>query len=466
MQIVSSAKDLGQKSLFFTSLGCSKNLVDSQVMLGHLKLDGFGICDAPEQADVIIVNTCSFVEAAKEESINTILELADYKLEDVGRCKALVMSGCMAQRYSDQLEAELPEVDMFIGTGEYHKIVPLLRALEDGKLEKKSFVEIPKFIHTEFDPRLNTSPFYMAWLKISEGCNRNCTFCIIPTLRGKLRSRSVESLVAEAQKLVETGVKELNLISQDFSDYGVDFENTKKVNGENPQIYKLLSELSKVEGIDWVRVFYFYPDDLTEDVMDLMASSPKICKYLDMPVQHFADGVLRRMNRRVTGDVIHQKIARLREKIPGIILRTSIIVGFPGETEEDFQALLDGVKKARFHHLGVFKYSDEEGTPALRLKNKVSQEVIDERFSLLYETQKEIARELNQEFLGTLIDVLVEGSHDETELLLQGRHAGQAPDIDGKVIINDGYAKAGDIVKVEVTDVLDYDLVGRIVKIN
>ena len=454
-------KKFEEKSLYFASLGCSKNLVDSQVMLGHLKLDGFRIATSPEDAEVIIVNTCSFVEAAKIESIETVLDLATYK-ED-GKCQALVMSGCMAQRYAGELENEMPEIDMFIGTGEYHKIVPLLKAMEEGKLEKKSFIEIPRFIHTEFDPRLNTSPSYMAWLKISEGCNRNCTFCIIPTLRGKLRSRSVDSLVVEAEALAKTGVRELNLISQDFSDYGVDLDGGGKKDGKNPMIYELLSRLEKVEGIDWVRVFYFYPDDLTEDVMDLMAQSTKITKYLDMPVQHFADGVLKRMNRRATNELIHQKIATLRSKIPGIVLRTSIIVGFPGETEEDFQKLVEGIKLARFNHLGVFKYSDEEGTPAVRLKDKVSQEVIDDRFEQLYEVQREIARELNQEFLGKIIEVLVEGPHEETELLLQGRHAGQAPDIDGKVIINDGLAKAGDIVKVEITEVLDYDLVGRII---
>ncbi len=462
MAIVSSEGKFKEKSLFFTSLGCSKNLVDSQVMLGHLKLDGFNVAASPEDAEVIIVNTCSFVEAAKRESIETVLDLATFK-ED-GKCQALVMSGCMAQRYHGELEAEMPEIDMFIGTGEYHKIVPLLRALDEGKLEKKSFVEIPRYIHTEFDPRLNTSPGYMAWLKISEGCNRNCTFCIIPTLRGKLRSRSVESLVAEAKNLAVQGVRELNLISQDFSDYGVDLAGGGKVANTNPMIYQLLSELEKVEGIDWIRVFYFYPDDLTEDVMELMAKSPKITKYLDMPIQHFADGVLRRMNRKATGELIHAKIKRLREFVPGIVLRTSVIVGFPGETQEDFEALLEGVRAARFNHLGVFKYSDEEGTPAVRLKDKVPQEVIDERFEQLYELQKEIARELNQEYVGKTIDVLVEGFHEETDLLLQGRHAGQAPDIDGKVIINDGMAKAGDLVKVEITEVLDYDLVGRIVE--
>lgn len=468
MENTTDAK-FADKSLYFTSLGCSKNLVDSQVMLGHLGLDGFKISQEPENAEVIIVNTCSFVEAAKTESIEMVLDLADFKDPENGKCKALVMSGCMAQRYYGELEKEMPEVDMFIGTGEYNKIVPLLNAFEDGKLEKKSFVEIPKFIHTEFDPRVNTSPFYMAWLKISEGCNRNCTFCIIPKLRGRLRSRSIESLVVEAGKLAETGVRELNLISQDFSDYGMDFDDAlkreeKKKTGKNPEIYKLLSELEKVENIDWIRVFYFYPDDLTDDVMDIMASSSKITKYLDMPVQHFADGVLKRMNRQVTGDIIHQKIKTLREKIPGIVLRTSIIVGFPGETEEDFQALLDGVRTARFNHLGVFKYSDEEGTPAVRLGDKISQEVIDERFEILYETQKEIAADLNEEYVGKVIDVLVEGAHEETELLIVGRHAGQAPDIDGKVIINDGLGKPGEIVKVEITEVLDYDLVGKIIE--
>lgn len=451
------------KALYFTSLGCSKNLVDSQVMLGHLGLDGFSISQAPETADVIIVNTCSFIEAAKAESIETVLDLADFKDPEVGNCKALVMSGCMAQRYSDELEREMPEVDLFIGTGEYHKIVPLLKAFNEGKLEKKSFVEIPKYIHTEFDPRMNTSPGYMAWLKISEGCNRNCTFCIIPTLRGKLRSRSVDSLVIEAKNLVGQGVKELNLISQDFSDYGSDFEGFGRVDNKNPVIYDLLKSLNDQSGAEWIRIFYFYPDDLTDDVMDVIANSEKICSYLDMPIQHFSSKVLRRMNRRATNELILSKIKTLREKIPDIVLRTSVIVGFPGETQEDFEILLAGIKECRFNHLGVFKYSDEEGTPALRLKDKVPQEIIDERFQTIYEVQKEIARELNQAYLGKTLEVLVEGVHEETELLLQGRHQGQAPDIDGKVIINDGMAKPGDIVMVKITDVLDYDLVGGIV---
>ena len=431
-------------------------------MLGYLGLDGYSIAEEPSNAEVIIVNTCSFIEASKKESVDTILDMADFKDPANGRCKALVISGCMAQRYAQQLEAEIPEADLIIGTGEYNKITLLLRAMEDGKLEKKSFVEIPMFIHTEYDPRLNTSPFYTAWLKISEGCNRNCTFCIIPKLRGKLRSRTVESLVNEAKNLASTGVRELNLISQDLSDYGVDLD-------ENNKLANLLTGLEAVEGIDWVRLFYFYPDELTDEVIEKMATSEKICKYLDMPVLHFATNVLKRMNRKITGEKIHERIERIRTRIPGIVLRTSIIVGFPGETEEDFEALLEGIKTARFNHLGIFRYSDEEGTPAFKLQPKVPQDVIDERFDRLYEAQREIVRELNSEFLGKVIPVLIEGEHEETELLIEGRHFGQAPDIDGKVIINDLNGRkieVGDLVQVEITEVLDYDLVGRITSIN
>lgn len=453
------SKMFQEKTVFFTSLGCSKNLVDSQVMLGYMGLDGFSIAHEPNLAEVIVVNTCSFIEASKKESIDTILEMADYKKPENGHCKALVISGCMAQRYAEQLEKEIPEADLIIGTGEYNKIVLFLKALADGKLDQKSFVEIPKFIHTEYDPRLNTSPFYTAWLKISEGCNRNCTFCIIPKLRGKLRSRTVESLVNEAKNLAESGVRELNLISQDLSDYGVDLD-------ANNKLFHLLEGLEKVEDIDWIRLFYFYPDELTDEVIEKMATSEKINKYLDMPVQHFSTEVLKRMNRKITGEKIQERIEKLRARIPEIVLRTSIIVGFPGETEQDFEILLEGVKNARFNHLGIFRYSDEEGTPAFKLTPKVPQAVIEERFDKLFETQRDIVRELNAKYLGKTIQVLIEGEHEETELLVQGRHEGQAPDIDGKVIINDlngQQIEIGDLVNVEITEVLDYDLVGRIV---
>lgn len=444
------------KSVHFVSLGCSKNLVDSQVMLGTLNHHGYTVNQDPQESEVLIVNTCAFVEEAKRESIKTILDFGGEKKKD----QILVVSGCLSQRYSSDLEKEMPEVDLFVGTGEYHKIHQFLEAKKENKLEKKSFVEVPKYIHTEFDNRLNTSPAYMAWLKVSEGCNRKCTFCIIPTLRGALRSRSVDSLVTEANNLVAQGVKELNVISQDLSSYGVDLDKDKN------NLLSLLKALDNVEGLKWVRLFYYYPDELTDEVIDFMSTSKRICSYLDMPVQHFSSPVLKRMNRRITGEKIHERIERLREKIPDVVIRTSVIVGFPGETEEDFQILLEGVKKAKFDHLGVFKYSDEEGTPAFKLEPKNDQETIDRRFLEIYEAQEKIAEERNLGLLGQEIEVLVEGVHDETDLLYKARFYGQAPDIDGCVVINDTkdqLLKKGDFVKVKVTDRFSFDLVAELV---
>lgn len=442
----------------FVSLGCSKNLVDSQVMLGHLGLDGYQMSETPDIAEVIIVNTCSFVWDAKEESINTILEMADYKKEENGVCKVLVVAGCLSQRYSGEIEKDLPEVDLIIGTGEYHKITQLLNALKEGTLDKKSFVEYPRYIHTDMDPRINTSPDYMAWLKISEGCDRKCTFCIIPELRGKLRSRSVESLTIEASNLVKSGVKELNLISQDLSRYGSD------IKGES--LIDLLTSLERVEGLEWIRLFYYYPDDLDDEMIEFMANSKKVCPYLDMPVQHFSNSVLKRMNRDITGELILERIGKLRKRIPGMVIRTSLIVGFPGESAEDFQTLLDGVTAARFDHLGVFRYSDEEGTPSCKLDGKLSEEVIEQRFEKVYELQQNIVKEVNSNYLHRTLRVLVEGLHEETDLLYQGRFIGQAPDIDGKVIINETKIplKEGDFVDVKVCEVLDYDFVGAVIE--
>lgn len=443
-----------EKSVHFVSLGCSKNLVDSQVMLGSLKKHGYTVSEKPEGSEVLIVNTCAFVDEAKKESIRTIFEMADVKT----KAQTLVVSGCLSQRYSNDLEMEMPEVDLFVGTGEYHRIHQFLEAKKENKLEKKSFVEVPKFIHTEFDERLNTSPSYMAWLKVSEGCNRKCTFCIIPKLRGSLRSRSVESLVAETKVLVSQGVKEINVISQDLSSYGVDLE-------EKDNLLGLLTALDQIEGLKWVRLFYYYPDELTDEVISFMAQSKKICSYIDMPVQHFSTSVLKRMNRKITGEKIHERIQKLRDLIPDVVIRTSVIVGFPGETEEDFNELLEGVKKAKFDHLGVFKYSDEEGTAAFRLDSKLPQEVIEERFEKIYKAQEEVAASKNLDFVGQELEVLVEGLHEETDLLFKARHYGQAPDIDGVVIINDTHGKVlnkGDVVKVKVTDRFSYDLVAEL----
>jgi ribosomal protein S12 methylthiotransferase len=444
-------------TVHFVSLGCSKNLVDSQVMLGYLGLGGYVLCEDPAQAEVIVVNTCSFVWDAKEESVNTILELSDYKDPANGVCKILVVAGCLAQRYSEEIEKDIPEIDLIIGTGEYHKITQLLGAINEGALDRKSFVEYPRYIHTDLDPRLNTSPAYMAWLKISEGCNRKCTFCIIPQLRGRLRSRKIDSLVREATKLARDGVKELNLISQDLSRFGVDTEES---------LIGLLKALEEIEGVRWIRLYYYYPDDLDDQMISFLASSKKICPYLDMPVQHFSNRILKRMNREITGEEILERVAKLRSKIPGMVIRTSLIVGFPGESEEDFQTLLAGVEEAKFDHLGVFRYSDEEGTPASKLEGKVAPEVIEERFEQVYELQQRIVQEINQSYIGRHLEVLVEGPHEETDLLYQGRFIGQAPDIDGKVIINDTEIplKAGDFVEVKISEVLAYDFVGAVIR--
>lgn len=445
---------VNQKLVHFVSLGCSKNLVDAQVMLGVLNKHNYTVTQNSEEAAVVVVNTCAFVEEAKKESIQTILSLGSQKKQE----QLLVVSGCLSQRYHKELEEEMPEVDLFIGTGEYNKIHQFIEAKKEGALNKKSFVEVPKYIHTEMDPRLNTSPSYMAWLKVSEGCNRKCTFCIIPKLRGALRSRSVESLVKEAEDLVSNGVKELNVISQDLSSYGIDLS-------EKDSLLGLLKGLESIDGLEWVRLFYYYPDELTDEVIEFMAESKKICSYLDMPVQHFSDSVLKRMNRRITGAEIHNRIEKLRELIPEVVIRTSVIVGFPGETEKDFQTLLEGVEKAKFEHLGVFKYSDEEGTPAFRLNEKLDQQVIDERFNKIYEAQKKIADQKTKTQIGKTLDVLVEGFHDESDLLFKGRHYGQAPDIDGTVIINETHdqpLQAGDMIKVKITDQFEYDLVGEV----
>jgi len=451
-----------QKKVYFVSLGCSKNLVDSEVMLGSLKKHGFEMASEPENATVIVINTCGFIDAAKKESIDSILEMAEYKKATKGICQILVVAGCLTQRYSADLEFEIPEVDLFIGTGEYNKIVELLEQKDQGKLQQKSFVNTPQFIHTENDERMLSTPSYMAWLKVSEGCDRHCTFCAIPSIRGKLRSRSVDSLVKETKHLVEQGVKEVNLISQDLSKYGQD------LGGENTLLH-LLKSLEEIKDLAWIRLFYYYPDDLSIELIDLIKNSKKICHYLDMPVQHFSDDVLKRMNRKITGAQIHQKIALLRERIPDMVIRTSIIVGFPGETDEDFGKLLEGAELVQFDHLGVFKYSDEEGTPAFNFKEKNSEEMIDQRHYELYELQKEIAEIRNERYIGKTLEVLIEGFHEESEQLIVGRHRGQAPEIDGKVIINDdnGHTlKKGDLVMVEVSEVYEYDLVGRVVSVS
>ncbi|MBF0300445.1 MAG: 30S ribosomal protein S12 methylthiotransferase RimO, partial [Oligoflexia bacterium] len=425
----------------------------------------YEVIDNPEKADVIIVNTCSFVESAKEESIEVILEMAKFD-------KFLVVAGCMSQRYSKDLEKEMPEVDLFIGTGEYHKIVEYLQKQTPSqiptqkKLNKRSYVSTPTYIHNEKDKRLLATKSFTSWLKVSEGCDRHCSFCIIPKIRGNLRSRSVGSLVAEAKNLVQNGVRELNLIAQDLSAYGDDVSKQSQKK-EKTSLTLLLNRLEEIEDLHWIRLLYFYPDNLNDEIIEIISKSQKICHYLDIPIQHFSDHILKKMNRKISSKKILENILKIRNVLPDIVLRTSIIVGFPGEEEEHFEELIDGIKKIKFNHLGVFKYSDEEGTAASKLKKKVAQEVIDYRYKKIYQIQKRISRVLNKKYIGKELDVLIEGTHEETDLLLQGRFYGQAPDIDGKVIINDiannsTLLKSGDLVRIKIEDFHDYDLVGGI----
>ncbi len=435
------------------SLGCPKNLVDSEVMLGLLSRDAYRWVADPAQAEVIIVNTCSFIHDAKEESIATILEMARFK--DIGECKALVVTGCLPQRYAAELEKELPEVDLFLGTGDYPRIAQLLN---ERRATKKTFVSEPLYIHTEKDPRVHSGPFYTAYLKISEGCNRRCAFCAIPEIRGRVRSRTVASLVEEARNLTAQGVRELSLIAQDLTEYGIDTQGRETLE-------TLLTELCKVDGIDWIRLHYAYPDQFSDALIDIIAREPKIVKYLDMPIQHTNDRVLKSMCRGLNKAKLFSVVDKLREKVPGIVFRTSIIVGFPGETEEEFEELKSDLEKLNLDHVGVFTYSKEEGTRAAEMKDQIHPATRRRRFKVLAESLDRLSLGNQQKYLGVTVPVLVEGVSEESDLLLQGRTPGQAREIDGHVLINDiGSFEApqpGDLVEVTIDEVMPHDLVGR-----
>ena len=457
---------MSSTQVYFVSLGCPKNLVDSQVMLGLLRRDRYTITQEPDQAEVIIVNTCSFIEASKEESIQTILDLAHYK--EVGRCRVLVASGCLSQRYSKQLEQEMPEVDLFIGTGQYHRITELLekhgKSLEAGApLPNRSYVDQPAFIHTEKDPRLLTGPSFTAFLKLSEGCNRRCSFCIIPKIRGNVRSRTIASLLEESRNLAAQGVRELNLVAQDLTEYGMEWKYRERLE-------MLLPELCKVEGIEWIRLHYVYPDEFSDELVEIVANEPKIVKYLDIPIQHTNDRVLKLMNRRLTKSKLFDVIGKLRAKIPGIVLRTSIIVGFPGETEEEFSELYQDLETLNLDHVGVFRYSKEEGTPAAEMADQVHPGTKRRRFKKLTTMLEEQSLTRHQKLVGQVVPVMIEGLSDESELLIQGRMPTQAQEIDGRVLINDigdvaqSELKPGKIVSVELTEAMPHELVGRIVR--
>lgn len=436
------------------SLGCPKNRVDSEVMVGKLRTGPFELVDEPDHADVIVVNTCSFIQPATEESIDTVLEMAKYKAS--GDCKKLVVTGCMVQRYGRALEDELPEVDFFLGTGEYHRITDVLH--QRAEKGPRSFVDTPLYIHDELAPRVNSWAPHSAYLKISEGCNHRCAFCIIPTLRGRLRSRSIPSLVAEAKKLVSQGVVELNLVSQDSTAYGRDL-------GDGTDLGGLLRALAAIEGLAWVRLHYAYPIGLPDSLLRAIAEEDKVVPYLDMPLQHASGPMLKAMRRGVTRAGQERILDRVRRYVPDIAVRTTFIVGFPGETDEDFAELLDFVEAQQFDRVGVFTYFQEDGTHAATLPGQVPDDVKLERQRVLMEAQARISRARNEALVGQERIVLVDGPAEEDDRILAGRLATQAPEVDGQVLLDeaDESVRPGQLRRVRITAASDYDLVGRVI---
>jgi ribosomal protein S12 methylthiotransferase len=439
--------------LFFQTLGCPKNRVDSEVMLGTLGAHDYQLVGEPEDADVMVVNTCSFIGPAKEESIAAIMELVGTKDDSGGRIR-LVVAGCFAQRYPDQIKAEIPEVDLIIGTGEYHRIAELLT--EEKGDEAITAIGRPYYVHNTETPRILTTPGYTAYLKIAEGCSQRCTFCIIPKLRGKQRSRPITDVVAEARVLAEQGVKEVNLIAQDLTHYGSDLK-------DGTELADLLHGLNRVDGLEWIRLLYCYPHNVTDELVEAIATCDKVLPYIDIPLQHVNDKMLMGMQRRTTSQITRDLLIRLRAAIEDIVIRTTFIVGFPGETDSAHESLMEFVAEQRFHHVGVFTYSPEDGTKAFRFEDDVPEEVKSFRRDQLMHMQQRISAEHMLDLVGSQLDVLVEGVAEETDLLLQGRYTGQAPDVDGVTYINDGNPKVGDIVRCEVVQAGDYDLVASLI---
>jgi ribosomal protein S12 methylthiotransferase len=447
----------GKSKFNIVSLGCARNLVDSEVMAGLLKQNHFDLVEDPAGADVVLVNTCGFIDAAKAESLETILEIA--RLKEEGKVKKLVVAGCLSQRYPDELARELPEVDLFIGTGEVPHIAEILRQHEADRA-RRQFVGLPSYLYDDVTPRVRSMPSYSAYLKVSEGCDHKCAFCIIPQLRGPHRSRPIASVVKEAESLARSGVREINLIAQDLTAYGRDRK-------DGTTLYGLLRELDKLNDLPWIRLLYAYPNFLDDELLKLIRDSEKICSYIDIPFQHVNRGILQRMRRGKSGSAVRESVKKLRDAIPGLTLRTSLIVGFPGETDEDFRELLDFVEEARFDRLGVFKYSEEEGTAAAKLENLLSPEEIESRWQEVMEVQAEISRKNNQALIGSVQRVMMCGADSETQKFY-GRTQAHAPEVDGVVFVSGagGDEKSvpspGTFAQVKITQALEYDLVGEI----
>lgn len=447
-----------KKSVHFISLGCPKNLVDTEMMLGALNKEGYSVVDSAEKAETIIINTCGFIEEAKQESIDKVLEMSEHK--KTGALKNLVVAGCLTQRYKNDLVKGLPEADIFVGSGEFQNISKILKARQAGS-KKKTYFNLPTYLQEETTPRINSEQPHRAYLKISEGCKKRCAFCAIPLIRGNLQSRKIQGILSEAKLLVAGGAKELIIISHDFTDFGWDLKKKDAHAKESP--YELLKELSEKSGAEWIRVLYLYPDGITPEMVELIKTKKNLVKYFDMPLQHINNDILKRMNRRMTKEKIEGVLENIRSEIPGAVIRTQFIVGYPGETKEQFEELLKFIEEQKFDRVGCFKYSIEEGTKAGTMDNQIDEEIKEYRFKKLMALQKKISRKKHKAYVGQILPVLVEGYSEETALLLRGRMSQQAPDIDGQVFINDGIAKIGSMVRVEITHSHDYDLVGKIV---
>jgi ribosomal protein S12 methylthiotransferase rimO len=439
-------------NIYFVSLGCDKNLVDSEMMITSLRKNGFVLTDDIEEADVIVVNTCCFIGDAKEESINTLIEMGGYK---DGRCKLLVAAGCLAQRYHNEIKEDIPEVDLIVGTMGYEDLSDKINEALEGKEVLESLKDID-YLPTPLTDRDSMSGGYYAYLKIAEGCDKCCTYCVIPKVRGHYRSVPMDNLIAQAKHLVNNGAKELILVAQETTLYGKDIYGEKS-------LPKLLDELSKIDELKWIRILYCYPEEITDELIDAIKRNPKVCNYLDMPIQHGADDVLRRMGRWTNREQIENTVSKLRKEIPDIVLRTTLITGFPGETEEDFEQLKEFVEKMQFDRLGVFTYSREEDTPAAEMDEQIEEEIKASRRDEIMQIQQDIAFDKSNSRVGEIYEVMIEGKLPDEGVYIARTYM-DAPDVDGYVFIQSDYnLDSGDFVKVEITRSDEYDLIGEII---
>ena len=440
----------------FISLGCDKNLIDSEIMLGLIEEEGYVITPDESTADIVIVNSCGFIMDANQEAIDNILRVADYK--ETGSLKGIIVTGCMAQRYKDEIFESLPEVDAVVGTGDFEKIGTVIKELVSGKKQVKLITDYNnKITETNSLKRKISTAGGFAYLKIAEGCNSLCTYCTIPSLRGKYRSRTMESLIDEAKMLAKNGVREIILIAQDTSLYGIDIYKEKA-------LPKLISKISQIEGIEWIRLLYCYPENITDELIDEIASNPKVCHYMDMPIQHADDEILKKMGRRSTKQGLLSVISKIREKMPDFCFRTTLIVGFPGETQKHFDNLVDFIQTAKFDRLGVFTYSREEGTPAYDMPDQIDEDIKAERKDYIMEVQKNVSAEKCDSFIGQTLKVIVEGKIEGEENIFCGRSFRDCYEIDGFVFFeSEKDLIAGDFLNIKITSASDYDLIGVIV---